>query len=115
MLIGAVCLGIVGYYGTHHRGGGFSGNEQQTLFFLVSFGCLLSTALMFLTSLCSLITSSVLSKTLFEFLYHLVSFILYLSAALSFLIDLTERNKGRYREDGYDAKMAAAVRSHIYS
>lgn len=110
-LIGAAVLGTVGYYGTHSRGGynhGFVGISEEALMFLVSFACLLTTFLLLVSSLCSLMASSILPKTLFEFLYHVFAFILYLSASLALLI-VTSKHDRRYNKDRYDGSMAAAV------
>ncbi|XP_023235396.1 plasmolipin-like [Centruroides sculpturatus] len=113
-IIGAVILGLIGYYGTHYQRSsytGFYGGSEETLMFLVSFGFLLTTFVLLLTSMCSLMTSSVLPKTLFEFVYHVFAFIFYLSAGLALLIVVSRRNDSRYyrKEYGYEGKMAAAV------
>lgn len=113
-IVGAVVLGLVGYYGTHIYGSskhGYAAGSEETLMLLVSFGFLLTTFVIMVTSMCSLMTSSVLSKTLFEFLYHIFGFIFYLSAGLALLIVVSRRNDTRYRavEYGYEGKMAAAV------
>lgn len=105
-IIGAVCLGLIAYYSVHNKI--FSGDPEHTLFFIVTFAFLVTTFLLLISALLSLMAASILSKTLFEFLYHIFAFIFYISASLALLITVSNANK-HYRTRYYEGKMAAAV------
>ncbi|XP_076340368.1 uncharacterized protein LOC143240950 [Tachypleus tridentatus] len=112
-ILGAICLGLIGYYGSHnanYRISGFVGGSEEVALFLTSFGFLVTTFLLMVSCFVSFATSSFLPKTLFEFLYHVFAFVFYLGCSLALLIVVSRRNDRRYyTEYGYEGKMAASV------
>ncbi|XP_054268563.1 CKLF-like MARVEL transmembrane domain-containing protein 8 isoform X1 [Macrosteles quadrilineatus] len=69
------------------------GFTEHMYLFLVVFACLVSSTCLFLSCLFSLSTSSIISKTLYEFTYHGVAFLLYLvTMILYFVKDRNNRN-----------------------
>lgn len=110
-IIGAICLGLIAYYNPlagKNAPGGFMGDPEHTLMFIVSFAFLVTTFLLLISSLISLMAATILPKTVFEFLYHLFAFIFYLSAGLALVIAISDRRKYR-RDSDYEAKMACGV------
>uniref|UniRef100_V5GL87 Uncharacterized protein n=1 Tax=Ixodes ricinus TaxID=34613 RepID=V5GL87_IXORI len=90
---------------------------HEMYFILTAFGCLLCTFLLLVSSCWSFTSSSLLSRTSFEILYHLVACALYLAAGiLPFLLLKTLGTtlpRRRTRERSTYAKIAAAgVRHH---
>lgn len=111
-ILGAVCLGLIAYYNPlagKNSSGGFMGDPEHTLMFIVSFAFLVTTFLLLISSLISLMAATILPKTVFEFLYHLFAFIFYLSASLALLITISDQKRSYRRSSDYEAKMACAV------
>lgn len=119
-ILGAICLGLIAYFNRYgdryYAYSGFFGTKEDALFFIVSFGFLVTTFLLLVACCISLASAAILPKSTFEYLYHLVAFIFYISASLALLIELNRRNEYRqFREYGYEGKMAAAVLGMINS
>lgn len=121
-ILGAICLGLIAYFNRNVNSNysGFVGTKEDALFFIVSFGFLVTTFLLLVACCISLASAAILPKSTFEYLYHLVAFIFYISASLALLIELNRRNEyihvyQRSREYGYEGKMAAAVLGLINS
>lgn len=111
-IIGTIVLGLVAYYGTHfnnHSIDGFGGKSEHTYLFLVAFGCLLPTFLLLVTSVSSVMSSTLIPKTLFEVIFNIFCFLLYLSAGLALLIILVKEKHHYFRESEHDGKIAASV------
>lgn len=119
-ILGAVCLGLIGYYGSHTAGvfgnrsqrkiDGFASGSEEVALFLTSFGFLVTTFLLLVSSFASFATSSFLPKTLFELLYHLFAFMFYLGSSVALLVVVSRRNeRAYYVEFGYEGKMSASV------
>ncbi|XP_023235397.1 plasmolipin-like [Centruroides sculpturatus] len=111
-VIGAVVLGLVAYYGTHfntHSIDGFGAKSEHTYLFLVSFGCLLPTLLLLVTSVSSVMSSTLIPKTLFEVVFNVFAFLLYLSAGLALLIVLIKQKHHYLKDAEHDGKIAASV------
>ncbi|KAJ0180495.1 hypothetical protein K1T71_003899 [Dendrolimus kikuchii] len=112
LVLGACCVGVVGYYLDHNRG--YYHDEKPELFFLlVAVSFLIGTFCLLLSCVLSLSTSSMISKTNYELIYHGLAFILYLCAGLTLLIEVNHE-KSSYRNE-YDPYLAAAVMGLVLS
>lgn len=106
LLLGAACVGIVGYY--LERGYlRYNGQRPELFYLLVSVTFLIGTFCLLLSCIMSLSTASIISKTLYEVIYHGVAFILYLAAGLTLLIEVNHQ-KNSYTRD-FEPYLAAAV------
>ncbi|XP_075969539.1 uncharacterized protein LOC142972365 [Anticarsia gemmatalis] len=108
LLLGAACVGVVGYYIDHGYAYTARSNQKAELFYLlIAVAFLIGTFCLLTSCLVSLSTASMISKTIYEVIYHGVAFILYLSAGLTLLIEVNHQ-KSYYRSD-YDPYLAAAI------
>jgi len=101
-VVNIACVGILGYYFDNYN---FRWKQEQ-FFLLVAVTFLINTALLFITSLLSFGTASILPKTVYEYWYHATAFFLYLSAGLSLIIEVSRYGKRHYF---YEELMAASV------
>ncbi|KOB75108.1 Uncharacterized protein OBRU01_04107, partial [Operophtera brumata] len=95
LLLGAACVGVVGYYIDHR---GYLQQQKAELFFLLTATAFLIGTFCLLTAcLVSMSTASIISKTIYEVIYHACAFIFYLCAGLSLIIEVNHRNyRGEY-------------------
>ncbi|CAB3236362.1 unnamed protein product [Arctia plantaginis] len=104
LLLGAACVGVVGYYMDN---GYWRYNQKAELFYLlVAVSFLIGTFCLITSHLVSL-SSSMITKTVYEVIYHGLAFILYLCAGLTLLIEVNHR-KNSYGSV-YEAYLAAAI------
>ncbi|XP_068629802.1 protein singles bar [Battus philenor] len=106
LLLGAACVGVVGYYletGYYH----YNGQKPELFYLVVSAACLIGTFCLLTSCLVSLSTASIISKTVYEVIYHGVAFILYLAAGLTLMIEVNHQ-KSSYRKE-FEPYLAAAV------
>lgn len=101
---GAIVIGILLFYEDKY----YHFLHGPELFFLCA-ACtfFIASACLLVSCLCSLSTSSIISKTLYEFVYHGVAFLLYLAASLTFLVEVN-RNKNNYRYN-YNPYFTASI------
>ncbi|XP_037937702.1 uncharacterized protein LOC119671246 [Teleopsis dalmanni] len=105
LLIGAAVVGIIAWY-YNRTSVWFSGNPDL-FHFLMATTFMIGTFCLLLSCLTSLSTGGIISKTIYELIYHSVAAILLLASSLNFIIALSDsRFKGYHH---YDAYMAAAV------
>lgn len=107
-VFGSICLGLMLYYTSFKGTNSFGMFGHEMYFILTAFGCLLCTFLLLVSSCWSFTSSSLLSRTSFEILFHLVACMLYLAAGIT-LLTKTLDTHSRYKGEVYDAKIAAAV------
>ncbi|XP_026745808.1 uncharacterized protein LOC113507150 isoform X4 [Trichoplusia ni] len=107
LLLGAACVGVVGYYMDY---GGYSviNGKAELFFLLIAVTFLIGTFCILLACLLSMSTASILSKTIYELIYHGVAFVLYLCAGLTLLIEVNHQKNNYYRR-GYEPYFAAAI------
>ncbi|XP_050512047.1 CKLF-like MARVEL transmembrane domain-containing protein 8 [Diabrotica virgifera virgifera] len=105
LILGIVTVGIVGYY--IHRYGRYV-NTPEIFFLLMAVTFLIGTFLLLTSCLISISTASIISKTIYEVVYHGCAFILVLAASLTFVIEINHWKKSYYTSD-YEAYFAAAV------
>ncbi|KAI8435043.1 hypothetical protein MSG28_003465 [Choristoneura fumiferana] len=85
-----------------------SGSALFLFYFLISVACLIGTFCLLTACLVSLSTASLISKTVYEVIYHGLAFILYLAAGLTLLIEVNHR-KSSYRSQNYEPFLAASM------
>ncbi|OWR54613.1 hypothetical protein KGM_206087B, partial [Danaus plexippus plexippus] len=106
LLLGAACVGVVGYYldPGYSR---YNGQKPELFYLLVSVAFLIGTFCLLLSCLLSFSTASMISKTLYEVIYHGIAFVFYLAAGLTLMIEVNHQ-KSSYRRD-FEPYLAAAV------
>ncbi|CAH2259207.1 jg10007 [Pararge aegeria aegeria] len=106
LLLGAACVGVVGYYlePGYTR---YNGQKPELFYLLVSVAFLIGTFCLLLSCLISLSTSTMISKTIYEVIYHGIAFVMYLAAGLTLMIEVNHQ-KSSYRGD-FEPYLAAAV------
>ncbi|XP_012269317.1 uncharacterized protein LOC105693766 [Athalia rosae] len=104
VLLGIACVGIAGhdfnYYG--------SWNTTAKLFYLLMVTTfLIASFILLISCLASLSTGPIISKTIYEVIFHSIGFGLLLAASLTLLVEVNRG--GRYRTANYEALFAAAI------
>uniref|UniRef100_A0A023FU36 Putative conserved plasma membrane protein n=1 Tax=Amblyomma parvum TaxID=251391 RepID=A0A023FU36_AMBPA len=107
-VFGTICLGLMLHYTKHSSVDLFGMPGHELYFILTAFGCLLCTFLLLVSSCWSFTSSSLLSRTSFEIMFHLVACALYLAAGITLLTKTLDYDR-RFRGEAYDARIAAAV------
>ncbi|CAO1337836.1 unnamed protein product [Diamesa serratosioi] len=105
LILGAVCIGCVAWEF-------FRSQTTNTDLFFLSMACsfFIGTFCLLVSCLFSLSTGGIISKTIYELIYHSVAFILYLVASILLMIKVTD---SRYYSR--DRHMIAAVAGLILS
>nr|XP_012544721.1 uncharacterized protein LOC101742249 isoform X1 [Bombyx mori] len=103
-LLGIACVALVAYYMDH--GYSTQSYKPELFFLLISVTFLIGTFCLLLSCLISLATATVISKTIYEVIYHGIAFILYLCAGLTLLIEVNHQT--RYRRD-FEPFLAASI------
>ncbi|XP_072943358.1 uncharacterized protein [Epargyreus clarus] len=106
LLLGAACVGVVGYYFDQGYGR-YSGQKPELFYFLVSVAFLIGTFCLLTACLISFSTASMISKTIYEVIYHGLAFVLYFAAGLTLMIEVNHQ-KSYYRRD-YEPYLAASI------
>ncbi|CAF4772708.1 unnamed protein product [Pieris macdunnoughi] len=106
LLLGAACVGVVSYY-FEPRYVKYNDQKPELFFLLISVAFLIGTFCLLLSCVMSFSTATMISKTLYEVVYHGIAFVLYLAAGLTLLIEVNHRRSG-YRND-FEPYLAAAV------
>ncbi|XP_066141341.1 CKLF-like MARVEL transmembrane domain-containing protein 8 [Euwallacea fornicatus] len=104
LILGIITVGLVSYY--YQRYSNFT-QTPETFFLLMAVTFLVGTFLLLLSCLISISTSSIISKTIYEVVYHGFAFILLLAASLTFIIEVNHK-KHSYSYD-YEPYFAAAI------
>ncbi|KOX80445.1 hypothetical protein WN51_12928 [Melipona quadrifasciata] len=104
LALGVVCVAIEG----HHIDAYWI--TAELFFLLITTTFMIGTFVLLLSCLVSLSTSSIISKTVYELLYHAIAFGLYLAASITFIAAVSDRRK--YQRE-YEVLMAAAVICYI--
>ncbi|KAK9890693.1 hypothetical protein WA026_012045 [Henosepilachna vigintioctopunctata] len=92
LILGAVAVGLVGYYYTNSDCGIFYALYTADTFFLViSVTFLIGTFLIYLSCIISMSTASLVSETVYEIVYHGFACILYLAASICFSVKTFDR------------------------
>ena len=106
LLLGAACVGVVSYYMEHGYSSGYR-QKPELFFLLVAVAFLIGTFCLLVSCLASMSTASLLSKTIYEVIYHGFAFIFYLCAGLTLLIEVNHQQKYYYRD--FEPYLAASI------
>ncbi|CAD1471380.1 unnamed protein product, partial [Heterotrigona itama] len=98
LALGVVCVAIAGHYINIYW------ITAELFFLLITTTFMIGTFVLLLSCLISLSTSSIISKTVYELLYHAIAFGLYLAASITFIVPVSDRKNQR----DYEVLMAAA-------
>ncbi|XP_061390676.1 uncharacterized protein LOC133326010 [Musca vetustissima] len=101
LLIGAAMVGIFAYY--QKNGACFYNMEGIVFAFLMSVTFMIGTFCLLLSCLTSLSTGGIISKTIYELIYHSVAAILLLCCSLQVVITLSDTRRGYAQRDAYFA------------
>lgn len=105
LLMGAACVGIVSYYyDTNYRA---VSQKAELFFLLIAVSFLIGTFCLLTSCIISLSSASLISKTVYEVIYHGLAFILYLAAGITFLTEVNQNRRSYY--NSYEPYLAAAV------
>ncbi|XP_066599855.1 uncharacterized protein [Prorops nasuta] len=111
LALGAVSVGIVGnqseYYLRHS-------NTSELFFLLIATTFMIGTFIILLSCLASLSTASILSKTIYELIYHSIAFGLLLAASLTLLVHVNNYKSSRNYELLLGASICGLVNSALY-
>lgn len=99
LALGVVCVAIEGYHINAYW------ITAELFFLLITTTFMIGTFILLLSCLVSLSTSSIISKTVYELLYHAIAFGLYLAASITFIAAVSDR---KYQRE-YEVLMAAAI------
>ncbi|XP_033330230.2 uncharacterized protein LOC117222572 [Megalopta genalis] len=100
LALGIVCVTIIGHNYSTYNSYMFS---AEMFFFLITTTFLIGTAILVISYVASHSTPGIISKTIYELVYHSIAFGLYLAASLTFLVNVSNRGRGN------DVFMAAAI------
>ncbi|XP_065155279.1 uncharacterized protein [Atheta coriaria] len=102
-LLGIVVVGLISYY---YRTARIVSHTAETFYLLMAVTFLVGTFLILVSCIISISTASIISKTIFEVVYHTAAAIMYIAASVTFLVEVNRWNKN-YSE--YEPYMAAGV------
>ncbi|XP_008545458.1 uncharacterized protein LOC103569762 [Microplitis demolitor] len=102
LILGAVCVGIMG----HHFDLGYHYTVPNQFFMLMTTTFMIATFLLLLSCLVSIATESIISKTIYEVIYHSIAFALLLAASLNLMVRVTDRYS---RTAQYDLLLGASI------
>ncbi|XP_013186482.1 uncharacterized protein LOC106131817 [Amyelois transitella] len=103
LLLGAACVGVMTYYYDHSYSKVLP--KAELFFLLVAVAFLIGTFCLYISYLISLSTATMISKTVYEVIYHGLAFILYLAAGI---VLITEVNQNK-RSSTYEPYLAASI------
>lgn len=92
----------------------YAHDSTELYFVLMAVAFLIGTFCLLLSCLISLSTGGIISKTIYELIYHSVAFILYVVAAILFLVKVSNRNYGSLYEEFMVAAVLGLVCSVLY-
>lgn len=99
LALGIVCVTIIGHHFTMYN----YMIAAEMFFLLITTTFLIGTAILMISYLASHTTPAIISKTIYELMYHAMAFGLYLAASLTFLVNVSNRGRGN------DTLMAGAI------
>ncbi|XP_028161998.1 uncharacterized protein LOC135071826 [Ostrinia nubilalis] len=106
LLLGAACVGVMAYYMDH--GPYYHVAPKAELFYLlVAVAFLIGTFCLVVSCLASLSTASIISKTVYEVIYHGLACLLYLAAGLTLIIEVNHYKNSYGRN--YEPYLAASI------
>ncbi|XP_049867151.1 uncharacterized protein LOC126367600 [Pectinophora gossypiella] len=109
LLLGAACVGLVAYYMDHNTRTSYYGQKPELFYLLTAVAFLIGTFCLLSACLCSLSTASIISKTLYEVIYHGLAFLMYLAAGLTLLIEVNQQKNHYKAYQVYEPYLAASI------
>jgi len=107
LILGIISVGIVGYYySNNYNISLYNYNVGELFFFLMATTFMICTFCLLLSCVISWSTGGLISKTMFELIYHAVATILLLAASINFVVKI---NKYSSNNSIYEAYMAASI------
>lgn len=109
LLLGIVNVGLVGYYFytfVHYR--------IVLFFLLIAVTFMIGTFLLLLSCLITLSTASIISKTIYEIVYHAFAGLLYLAAGIALAIEMDKYKNQSHYEALFAAGIIGIVCSILY-
>ncbi|KAG4067908.1 hypothetical protein HA402_010594 [Bradysia odoriphaga] len=103
LILGIISVGIVAYYYTNGYNVYYEGD---LFFFLMATTFMICTFCLLLSCLISWSTGGLISKTMFELIYHAVATILLLASSINFLVKI---NNHIWKNNVYEAYMSASI------
>ncbi|XP_011866067.1 PREDICTED: uncharacterized protein LOC105561038 [Vollenhovia emeryi] len=85
LLLGTICVGIIGNDFNQEKTYSYS---TLTFYLVVTCAFYINTCLLFVSYLISSSASSVIPKTIYEFLYHTIASVLLLSASIAMMVHI---------------------------
>ncbi|CAH1967716.1 unnamed protein product [Acanthoscelides obtectus] len=105
LILGIIVVGLVSYYvDKYHR----YIQTPELFYLLIAVTFMIGTFLLLLACLISISTASIISKTIYEVIYHGFAFLLYLIASLVFITEVNHNKRSNYSYD-YEPYLAAAI------
>ncbi|XP_029671613.1 uncharacterized protein LOC115240540 [Formica exsecta] len=100
LALGIVCVGIIGNeFNTYPPR-----TTPECFFLVITITFMINTSILLLSCLISLSTASIISKTIYELLYHSIAFGLLLAASLTLLVHVNN-----YRRYNYELLLGASI------
>lgn len=103
LLIGGAMVGVIAWY--YSRFQILSSGNPDLFLYLMAVTFMIGTFCLLLSCLTSLSTGGIISKTIYELIYHSVAAILLLAASINMIVELRHWSRGKV----YDAYMAASI------
>lgn len=111
LALGIVCVGIVGDQFSSY---GYYRTTADLFFLLITTTFMIGTFILLLSCLTSLSTASIISKTIYDLLYHTIAFGLLLAAALTLTVQVSNRRGSREYELLLGAAICGLVNAALY-
>ncbi|KAI5633075.1 membrane-associating domain-containing protein [Phthorimaea operculella] len=109
LILGAVCVGLIAYYFDRRYYNNYD-TRPELFFLLTATTFMIGTFCLLTACLVSLSSGSIISKTIYEVIYHGIAFVMYLAAGLTLIIEVHENKNTAYRyKSHYEAYLAASI------
>lgn len=105
LILGIVTVGLVSYYVNKYIRLVYS---PEIFFLLMAVTFLVGTFLLLTSCLISISTASIISKTVYEVVYHGFAFVLVLAASLTLVTEINHKRQNYFQGD-YEPYFAAAI------
>uniref|UniRef100_A0A336KC16 CSON011304 protein n=1 Tax=Culicoides sonorensis TaxID=179676 RepID=A0A336KC16_CULSO len=105
LILNAVCVGLVAYYFRRYHSV-YSNGNPELFFLLMTTTFLIGTFCLLLSCLVSWSTGGIISKTIYELIYHTLAFLLLLIASIILLVEVTNNRFGGNVKEAY---LAASI------
>ncbi|XP_037028954.1 uncharacterized protein LOC119069154 [Bradysia coprophila] len=109
LILGAVCVGLASWYYNNRY------DYTPSLFFLLmATTFLVGTFCLLVSCLFSLSTGGIISKTIYELIYHSIGAILLIAASITLLIHVNKNNNSYYHEKFLIAAIIGLINGILY-